>query len=261
MEKFSAHPVVIAVCIAAGATGAALVVVEILLVFLVEPSVDYLHKNLVISLDRRCLYRVKPHCRIDINDWGYRDYEFSTLVTQKTENRILILGDSFVFGDNVASTQTFTKKLEHQLGSTVQCLNFGIIGYGPDQSLLTLTEKGLRLRPSHVILSVFAANDFNDLVKNKLVELDDRENLTLRRKNALTEVLPTLRIKLLLDKVLRKGFFTDASISQFFRRMLYDAYDVLFVGVLFKWPHYWPKTWPHGAFRFILLSSVCPLVT
>ena len=35
----------------------------------------------------------------------------------------------------------------------------------------------------------------------------------------------------------------------------------MYVGVLFKWPHYWPKTWPHGAFRFILLSSVCPLVT
>ena len=227
MKKHRIWTAFLAVSIVTGAIGFSLLIVEISLIFLVEPRIDYLHKDLVISLDEKLLYKIKPNCRSDINDWGYRDYGFSELIGKKTEKRIVVLGDSFVFGNNVSSEQTFTKRLEQELGSYYRCLNLGILGYGPDQSLLALIDKGFRLLPDQVVLTVFAANDFNDLKKNKLFKLDSTENLTLNRRNVLTEALPVFHVKLVLDKVLHRGFFEDASISKFFRRALYDSYDLL----------------------------------
>ena len=65
--------------------------------------------------------------------------------------RIVVLGDSFTFGEEVGDDETFSHHLQSLIrGSEV--LNLGIHGYGHDQMLVYLKEEGLRYRPDIVIL-------------------------------------------------------------------------------------------------------------
>jgi hypothetical protein len=65
--------------------------------------------------------------------------------------RIVLLGDSFAFGEEVADHETFARRLEELL-PRVEVLNLGIHGYGHDQMLISLREEGLRYHPDIVIV-------------------------------------------------------------------------------------------------------------
>ena len=65
--------------------------------------------------------------------------------------RILMLGDSFTFGAEVADDETYSHYLESHLRNT-EVLNFGVQGYAHDQMLLYLKEEGVKYHPDIVIL-------------------------------------------------------------------------------------------------------------
>lgn len=73
--------------------------------------------------------------------------------------RVLLLGDSITFGTGVADRETFA----HLLGrSGLTVANFGVPGWGMDQSLLRFEREGGAFRPSLVVLNVCLANDLAD---------------------------------------------------------------------------------------------------
>lgn len=65
--------------------------------------------------------------------------------------RILILGDSFTFGDEVSDDETYAHFLQELLPDA-EIINMGVHGYGHDQMLLLFLEAGIRLRPDIVVL-------------------------------------------------------------------------------------------------------------
>lgn len=68
--------------------------------------------------------------------------------------RIVCIGDSFTFGNDVRDDEVWTAQLEEELpGSEV--LNLGVSGYGLDQAALRLEGTGLALEPSVVIWMIF----------------------------------------------------------------------------------------------------------
>ncbi|HXM20924.1 MAG TPA: GDSL-type esterase/lipase family protein [Terriglobales bacterium] len=71
--------------------------------------------------------------------------------------RIVVLGDSFTFGEEVSDDETYAHYLEAALPST-EVLNLGVQGYGHDQMLLYLKEEGVKYRPDIVIVG-FASLD------------------------------------------------------------------------------------------------------
>jgi hypothetical protein len=75
--------------------------------------------------------------------------------------RVLVLGDSVTFGTGVADDQTFAHLLGRR-GLTVA--NFGVPGWGIDQSLLRFEREGAAFRPSVVALNVCLANDLADIM-------------------------------------------------------------------------------------------------
>jgi hypothetical protein len=75
--------------------------------------------------------------------------------------RVLLLGDSFVFGHGVEEDETVAAQLERFLPGC-EVVNLGVTGYSTDQELLLLRERGLAYRPDVVILLVCA----NDLLDN-----------------------------------------------------------------------------------------------
>src|SRR5262245_35541182 len=93
--------------------------------------------------------------------------------------RIVTLGDSFTFGEEVGDDETWSHQLEELLpGSEV--LNLGVHGYAHDQMLLYLQEEGLRYHPDLVILG-FMGDDmernllrFRDFAKPRFVLREGR---------------------------------------------------------------------------------------
>lgn len=73
------------------------------------------------------------------------------------KRRIVVLGDSFTFGEEVSDDETYPHYLEAALPNT-EVLNLGVQGYGHDQMLLYLKEEGVKYRPDIVIVG-FASLD------------------------------------------------------------------------------------------------------
>lgn len=125
-------------------------------------------QGMVVRLDSDLLFRVVPSAsRPDINRQGFREREFTPKAEKK---RLLVVGDSFVMGNNVRPDQTLPAQLQALLPGW-EALNLGVLGYGPDQELRRLRQDGLPLKPDAVLVCLFPANDFHDLAKNRQAEV------------------------------------------------------------------------------------------
>lgn len=85
---------------------------------------------------------------------GKTEYPYQRIPGKR---RIVVLGDSFTFGEEVSDDETYAHYLESALPNT-EVLNLGVQGYGHDQMLLYLKEEGVKYRPDVVIVG-FASLD------------------------------------------------------------------------------------------------------
>lgn len=103
-----------------------------------------------------------------INNQGFRDdvdYQ-----KQKNKKRIIVFGDSFVFGFGVENHNTFPKILEKL--TNYEVLNFGVVGYDPGQYFLSLKNEGLSYQPDIVIYGIYLGNDIVDITRDHLFHGD-----------------------------------------------------------------------------------------
>jgi len=94
---------------------------------------------------------------VSINEKGLRDRDYPYERTPG-KKRILVLGDSFVWGFGVEQDQTFTEQLEGLLPN-VEVINAGVSGYSTDQELLWFKSEGVKYDPDLVILVVSGIDD------------------------------------------------------------------------------------------------------
>ena len=97
--------------------------------------------------------------------------------------RIVALGDSFMFGEEVSDEETLTSRLAER-APAIEAMNLGVHGYGHDQMLLYLRDVGLAYRPDVVLLG-FVGEDmhrnllsFRDFAKPRFV-LNEHQQLSL----------------------------------------------------------------------------------
>lgn len=180
-----------------------------------------------IRLDPRILYRVIPHSSADMNRYGFRDREFPKKRAADGPVRILFLGDSFVMGLNVPSKRTWPKALEKTLGSGFEVMNLGVVGYGPDQSLTQLEDQALDFDPDVVVLSIFAANDFNDLAKNELFSVDPTGKLVRNSSNPVIDAVSRVLLVQRLQTLLWDGPLDEKQQQEMHKTLFRDTYDLL----------------------------------
>jgi len=108
------------------------------------------------------------------NSRGLRGAREYSLVKPAGFSRIVVLGDSFTFGEDVGDDETWPRRLEELMPGT-EVLNLGVHGYGHDQMLLYLREEGLKYRPDVVVVG-FLPDDmernvvaFRDYAKPRFV--------------------------------------------------------------------------------------------
>lgn len=97
--------------------------------------------------------------------------------------RILLLGDSFTFGEEVADEEVYASRLEKALPNR-EVINMAVHGYGTDQMFLSLQQEGVKYHPDIVILG-FISDDmernllsFRDFAKPKYVLVNGKLLLT-----------------------------------------------------------------------------------
>ncbi len=94
-----------------------------------------------------------------INSLGMRDVEHSLERLPGTA-RVLILGDSFMYGTGVPMEAVMARRLEGLLGGT-EVINAGVHSYGLSHHYLYYTHRGHALDPDLVLLAFF----INDIEK------------------------------------------------------------------------------------------------
>jgi hypothetical protein len=92
---------------------------------------------------------------VRLNNLGLRGRDVSPRKDPRTA-RVLVFGDSFVFGVGVDEEHVFSSQLERLLGDRTerryQVVNLGVSGYSTDQEYLLYQELGASLQPDIVIL-------------------------------------------------------------------------------------------------------------
>jgi len=131
---------------------------------------------------------------VNTNSSGFRGrLEISE---HKNLPRILLLGDSYTFGDQANDDEVFGSLLQQMLPGT-EVINMGVRGYGHDQMLLLFQEAGIQLEPDIVILGFLTMDmernllDFRNFAKPKYELVGDQLILTNSPVPSPEEVLET----------------------------------------------------------------------
>jgi SGNH hydrolase-like domain, acetyltransferase AlgX len=165
--------------------------IAVLIMLCAEGALRILYPYMVdrsaYQLNADYLYTVKPgiskeFVREDSNGgnvivWrtnkdSFRGEELDSSAARPT---IIVYGDSNIQARFSESENTFAKKLQSYLqrdhGLSTQVLNAGVVGFGPDQSVIRMSGELARYHPDIVVIHLFADNDFGDLVRNQLFEI------------------------------------------------------------------------------------------
>jgi hypothetical protein len=115
---------------------------------------------------------------IDINSKGLRGAEVE-YAKPADEVRILVLGDSFTFAEQVNQEETFSQRLEDRLnadqdGKHYRVLNGGSNGWATANELIFLAKEGVRFQPDVVIVAFYVGNDVSDNFE-RVASLKDAE--------------------------------------------------------------------------------------
>lgn len=103
------------------------------------------------------------------NSHGLRD-DREYLYEKRNSTRIIILGDSFAFGNGVNIEESYPEYLrELYKNQDVEVINFGVPGYGINNEYLSFIEEGLNYDPD-VVLIGYVTNDWNT---HQIIKKDD----------------------------------------------------------------------------------------
>jgi lysophospholipase L1-like esterase len=111
------------------------------------------------------VYELVPRARgpgwgteVAVNAHGFRGPELPLAAPERV--RLVALGDSVTFGNDLALAETWPGVLESLLGAElpVDVLDLGLGGYDTTQEVATLEALGLAFAPAHVVLA-YCVND------------------------------------------------------------------------------------------------------
>lgn len=114
------------------------------------------------------------------NSQGFRGPELQ----KNPDLRIMVYGDSNIQARFSEYKNTYPQKLKKYLSeplndTSIEVINAGLVGAGPDQSLLRFKRDAKKLNPDMVVFHVFSANDYGDLIKNRLFNLNSDGDVVL----------------------------------------------------------------------------------
>ena len=113
--------------------------------------------------------RTELDAQVHVNTLGLRGDEISKTKDAGTR-RILIVGDSSVYGHGVNQDEVFSQILNKSLGTSIEVINGGVPGYSTYQTLNLLDLRGWDTKPDLlVIANLWSDNNFDTFVDRELI--------------------------------------------------------------------------------------------
>ncbi|MCP4901155.1 MAG: SGNH/GDSL hydrolase family protein [bacterium] len=100
--------------------------------------------------------------RNQINSSGIRSRTDYSLSTPSNVLRVTTFGDSFTFGDEVKNEETWQAVIEHET-TALEVLNFGVSGFGLDQTYLRYMKYGEQFDAQIVFIGFMSENIFRNV--------------------------------------------------------------------------------------------------
>ena len=130
-------------------------------------------------------YRMRPSTKVRLRWQGY-DYVVQTngegfpgpdfsMEKKSGTCRIMTLGDAFTSAEGVDTAKAWPRLLQQRLRcelpdsenkNSVEVLNFGVTGFGPNQYAALVEEYAPRINPDLIVIGMFV-NDFVDVLTSK----------------------------------------------------------------------------------------------
>lgn len=152
---------------------------------------------------------------VNSNSIGIRGIKEYLIPKPLGVKRILLIGDSFTFGNEVNDNETYAYYLQELLGDGYEVINMGVYGYGHDQMLIKLKEEAAQYQPDFIMLGFVSC----DIARNMMTFTSYSKPRYTLRNNKLKS--------------------TNASIStpkQIFTNELFKLHFIDLLGVL-KWAY------------------------
>ncbi len=106
---------------------------------------------------------------VHVNDLGFRGPETTAHKPPKVR-RIIIVGDSSVYGHGVGNNETFSALMDDSLPADVEVLNLGVPGYSTEQTINLMEMRGWDLSPDLLIIgNMWSDNNFDSFVDRQLI--------------------------------------------------------------------------------------------
>ncbi len=116
------------------------------------------------------------------NAMGLRTSQEHAFEDKTDQRRILVLGDSYVWGYGADQEDIFTEPSAHD-DDNVEMINLGVSGYGTDQELLFYENLGKQFDVDEVVL---AFTTYNDILNNMFAEQYGYQKPYFTNENGLT---------------------------------------------------------------------------
>jgi len=213
---------------------ATLLLLELVLSAFFEPVHHLWQVQELFQLDDELIYSLRPsrERRMETRDFvehattnraGLRDAEIEP--RDRFEKRIVVLGDSMVFGHGVDDDETFPNQLEaifRDQGRRVDVINAGVKGYGTDNAYKFYTARleRLRLQPDLLIFAIYH-NDLYDNIGQPLYTIEHGALAPLDAKKNWIYLLG--RIEQKTPRFLRERILYGLVMSRFVGRDLYSV--------------------------------------
>jgi hypothetical protein len=158
---------------------------------------------------------------------------------------IATLGDSFTFGEEVAYHDTWPAQLEHLFEGRFAVANFGVLGYGVDQSYLRYVRDVRHRRPAIAILGFISNDLFRSMTVYTFLSFPEWESPFSKPRFLLTDG----RLRLINaptispDAIFAKSAITD---------LPYLQYDMGYT------PLEWQRDWYHASYFARFLATRFP---
>lgn len=217
------------------------ILVGMVILFLAEVSLrfffpkddQYRNQNAAYMYDSTLLIKLIPSIeRFFVRDaidgaqtirWKTNLHGFRQGPLRKGVRRIMVYGDSNIQAVFSKDKDTYCSSLQEYIEElcvdSVEVINAGVVGYGPDQCFLRFSQDIEVYHPNDAVFVLFGHNDYGDIIRNRLFELDSLGHLV--RTSNVRELDPLLQKKGLFDDLrlidlvfaLRKKIGLDRSLS------------------------------------------------
>lgn len=175
-----------------------ILLITIFLLFIIELALRFIYPNKVT--DFKGAYRFDPVSLVELNSniskkferskinggeiisWKTNSHGFRGAELQKNPDlRVMVYGDSNIQARFSKNINTYPSKLAKSLSETtsgeIETINAGLVGAGPDQNLLRFMRDSDKFKPDIIVFHIFADNDYGDLIKNRLFNLNSSGDL------------------------------------------------------------------------------------